>query len=377
MLYLRTATAGRWTITIAMVVSLICIATAPAVAGGASALSLALEQPTLDASSERSALSGTEATALSGTEATAAVDLGQSCAPLLIKRLETTQCVVTATNNSFADVVVDLNSATSRNLLIKGSAGATLIDARHTQLHVSLLGGQPGVPSVGPGDLFGYIPLDAFGVAPVSIGDEDILNFNVPDFVYAGSLWNRIGVDSNGYVVVGGGTPEDNNCCDLPGGEDPERPNNILAPFWTDLDGTGTPGIYAATLTDGVDTWVVVEFRVNVFGTTSGRVFQIWIGVDGVEDITFAYDPANLPADPGFAFLIGAENAAGQGDLTADLPTQDLRVVSTDSVPGEAVTYVLTVRGQQEGTGTVTTEIQGLSDVVVLETQIQVNPKKP
>ena len=79
---------------------------------------------------------------------------------------------------------------------------------------------------------------------------------------------------------------------------DPARPNNVLAPFWTDLTGVGAQGIFAASLTDGVSTWIVVEWRVNVFGTTSGRVFQSWIGVNGVEDISFTYDPANLPAAP-------------------------------------------------------------------------------
>ena len=49
----------------------------------------------------------------------------------------------------------------------------------------------------------------------------------------------------------------------------PASPNGVLAPFWTDLDGTGRPGIYIGTLTDGSDTWIVVEWDVNVSGTTS------------------------------------------------------------------------------------------------------------
>ena len=88
----------------------------------------------------------------------------------------------------------------------------------------------------------------------------------------------------------------------------------MLAPFWTDLDGTGAPGIFAAILTDGVDTWLVIEWQVNVFGTTSNRHFQVWIGVNGMQDISFTYDPAALPADPnGQAFLVGAENEIGEG----------------------------------------------------------------
>ena len=50
----------------------------------------------------------------------------------------------------------------------------------------------------------------------------------------------------------------------------------------------------------------------NVFGTTSQRVFQHWIGLNGAEDITFTYDPANLPAAPpaGYGLTVGAENSA-------------------------------------------------------------------
>ena len=79
-----------------------------------------------------------------------------------------------------------------------------------------------------------------------------------------------------------------------------ERPNNILAPFWTDLDGTGAPGVLVNVLTDGVSTWLVVEWRVNVFGTTDTRVFQTWIGVDGTQDIALRLrEPDGRPERPG------------------------------------------------------------------------------
>jgi hypothetical protein len=197
---------------------------------------------------------------------------------------------------------------------------------------VALASGLPWVPTVAPGSSpAGYIPLDLVGVTPTPIGDEQIINLDVPAFEYAGQTWTSIGVASNGYLVVGGGTAEDNNCCHLPSGPSPARPNNILAPFWTNLDGTDAPGIFAGIITNSVNDWFVIEFRLNVFGTTSLRVFQVWIGINGVEDITYAYDPANLPGDPvGQDFLVGAENALGQGDMAAVLPTEDLRVVSVE-----------------------------------------------
>jgi hypothetical protein len=149
----------------------------------------------------------------------------------------------------------------------------------------------------------------------------------------------------------------------------------MLAPFWTDLDGTGAPGIFAEVLTDGVSDWLVFEYRVNVFGTTSQRVFQVWIGLNGTQDITYAYDPANLPANPnGQPFLVGAENELGQGDMTATLPTQDLRVTSSAPTPGASVSYTVNVRGIDIGTGTVTTELTGtgLPGVTIVTSQVTI-----
>src|SRR4029453_17107528 len=256
-------------------------------------------------------------------------------------------------------------------------SGATIVDNRTViKPNVSLAGAQPGVPSVAPVELCPYPPLDAFGLTANAIGDEDIINFSVPSYVYNGVTYSMLGVDSNGYLLAGGGTSEDNNCCNLPTGPDPARPNNMLSPFWTDLDGTGAPGIFAATLTDGGNPWIVIEYRVNVFGTTSSRVFQTWIGIDGVQDITYAYDPANLPGNPnGQPFLVGAENELGQGDMTPTLPTGDLRVTSTAPTPGASASYTVNVRGISAGTGTVTTEMEGpdLPGVTIVTSEIAIS----
>jgi hypothetical protein len=138
----------------------------------------------------------------------------------------------------------------------------------------------------------------------------------------------------NGYLIVGGGSvgDGDNSCCN-PALPSTVRPNNILAPFWTDLDGTGAPGVHLNVLTDGVSDWLVVEWRVNVFGTSSLRMFQVWIGVNGVQDVVFAYDPSALPGNPnGQDLFVGAESIDGSRGATLGarvLPTQDLPVTST------------------------------------------------
>lgn len=284
------------------------------------------------------------------------VSLVSTCDPASVALQEASTCSVTAQNNAPTDTTADLATTVSPELRVTGATGATVTGERSVERKgVALKGSQPGVPAVAPGPTpAGYVPLDSLDVAPTPIGDEEILTFATPAFVFAGVTYNSIGVDSNGYLVAGPTTAEDNTCCNLTGLPDPARPNNVLAPFWTDLDGTGAPGVLVGEVTDGTSSWLVVEYRLNVFGTTSQRVFQTWVGLGGTEDITFTYP--SPPADPnGQPFQVGAENVIGQGDVETVLPTTDLRVTSTDPTPGDAVTYTVAVQGQQPGTGKVTT----------------------
>ena len=288
------------------------------------------------------------------------IGLTSSCTPAAIAVDATSTCQIKATNTTFDDTTVDLRTTVNRSLRITGSTGAIVEGGAAVANDVVLAGVNPGVPSVGAGALFGYLPLQGFGVTPIAVGDETIVNFTVPAFVYNGNTYTSLGVDSNGYAVVGGATAEDNNCCNLPDGPDPALPNDMLAPFWTDLDGTGAEGIRAGILRAGTRRWLVIEWQVNVADTTSNRHFQLWIGLNAVQDITFAYDPLARPADPnGQEFLVGAENVLGEGDMTAVLPTGDLRVTSSAPAPGGSYTYTVVVEGRRAGTGVVTTEMTG------------------
>ncbi|WP_422771410.1 S8 family serine peptidase [Plantactinospora sp. WMMC1484] len=306
------------------------------------------------------------------------VSLASVCDPTGVPIGGISTCTVTATNHDFSAAQVDLTTTVSNELRVAGATGATMTGPRTVEKNnVTLAGAQPGVPSIAPGaSPAGYLPLAGFGVAPVGVGDETIVNFDTPPFVYAGQTFAAVGVTSNGYLVVGGGIAEDVEF-EPPGIPNPARPNNVLAPFWTDLNGAGAEGIRVTSLTDGVNDWIVVEWQVNVYGTTSNRHFQTWIGINGVEDISYAYDPAALPADSGFPTVIGAENVNGTGgDQLPDgaFPTEDLRVTSTDPAPGDTVTYEVRVRGVNRGAGAVTTEMDAstVSGTTVVSTPIQV-----
>ena len=304
------------------------------------------------------------------------VSLTQSCDPNPVFKGFATICDIEATNRSFTAQDVDLDTYSSTKLRIIGASGAQIFNDHHARRHnVTLAAAEPGVPSVG-GTGLGYLGLEQFGVTPDPIGDEEIINYSVPAFEFAGQEWDAIGVDANGYIIVGGGTIEDNECCDLPAGPSPAPPNNVLAPFWTDLDGTTAPGVFVAILTDTVsgDEWVVVEFQVEVFGTSDLRTFQVWIGVNGVEDIVYEYaedQAAPTPQD----FLVGAENQLGEGDMEAVLPTDaGLTVTSSDAVPGGSVSYTISARARSQGEAWVRTRMfaDGVPGVTIVRDDITI-----
>jgi uncharacterized repeat protein (TIGR01451 family) len=290
-----------------------------------------------------------------------AVELTKTCDPATIKRGSTTTCTITVANTSFTPAEIRLTDTLPSELeLVRGSAtGGALESRRGITYRTTVPAADPANVSVAAGVLAGYLPLADFGVAPIGgVGDETIVNFNVPSFSYAGETYSALGVDSNGYVVVGGGDGADNNCCSNQNFPDPERPNNILAPFWTDLNPGAGGAVRIEVLTDGVDDWIVVEWEaVPEFGSTTTASFQIWIGTDtgsAVEDITFAYGVVEGTGAGGF-LTIGAENRFGnRGQAThfngaGSVPIgTDLRVTTT---PGSVATHVITFRAKGDRIG--------------------------
>ncbi|MBI1376745.1 MAG: S8 family serine peptidase [Frankiales bacterium] len=303
------------------------------------------------------------------------VNLTSTCDADTLVHHATATCTITTTNNSPSDAVVSTASRVSNKLRIVSVSGATRHGDTVTAPTVTLGGSHPGVPTTAAGSSpAGFLPLQLFGATPDAIGDEDIVNYDVPEFVFNGRTYTSVGVDSNGYLVAGGGTSTDNDCCSNVVIGDPATPNNVMAPFWTDLDGTHSDGIRATVLTDGVDSWIAIQWDVNVWGTTDTRTFQVWIGVNGTQDVSFTYSGAQ--ADPnGQAWAVGAENSEGAGVGYASLPDgSDLGVTSTPPTPGGSQTYTVTVRGQGRGTGRITSWMNSpnVSGTTIVSSDIRV-----
>jgi hypothetical protein len=205
----------------------------------------------------------------------------------------------------------------------------------------------------GNGPAEGYLPLSLFGGNVVIPGADDaITNVNVPTFYYGGEPYSRIGVGTNGYVVIGGGSSSDVTPFPqtMPNAA---RPNNVLAPFWTDLNTTGGGGssnvILVNVLTDGDSDWIIVDYEsVKNFSNTTTHTGEIWIrastknhtGPAG-EQLTYSYGTANAASgDPGTGINWGAENrdgSSGKNIPAAPANNTEYRPVLGAPVPGGMV----------------------------------------
>jgi hypothetical protein len=255
-----------------------------------------------------------------------------------------------------------------------GSPGSVVGNGRGVQWSGTLSPAQaPPVNAMnditGGGPAGGYLPMSALGVGPAAgFTDDSIQNFGVPTFYYGHEAYDSIGVVSNGYVVIGGGSSSDVNFTSqhFP---NPARPNNVVSPFWTDLDpaaptGSGCAhgggGIYVATVGDGSHNWLVVDFEaVSNCDTADTHTFEIWFQLPGggfptgpaSEGITISYGN-NGPGDPDGTPNWGAENRDGSSGM--NLPSQpangsEYSVVMGSPTPGGQVTIPYDITAKLPG----------------------------
>jgi hypothetical protein len=226
----------------------------------------------------------------------------------------------------------------------------------------------------GNGPAGGYLPLSELGVPPApGFTDDSIQNFGVPTFYYGHEPYSQIGVVSNGYLVIGGGDSSDVNFTSqhFPS---PARPNNVVAPFWTDLNpaaptgsgcGHGGGGIFVATLNDGGGghTWLVVDYEaVSNCDTADTHSFETWFQLPGggfptgpaSEGITISYGN-NGPGDPDGTPNWGAENRDGSSGVNlASQPANgsEYSVNTGSPIPGGAASIPYDITSKRPGSYT-------------------------
>ncbi|MFC7596436.1 S8 family serine peptidase [Terrabacter sp. GCM10028922] len=283
----------------------------------------------------------------------ASITLDKTCTPQTLAVGANTSCTITATNPAFVDATVSIvDQVPSRLDVVDASVTGGTLAGNTVTFNGTVPATDPPTVTVAPGSSpgGGYLPLSAFGIAPTDgVGDDTITNFDGPGFTFGGQTYTRLGVSSNGYVVVGGGAGEDNsiNNQSFP---NPNRPNNVLAPFWTDLNPAAAGALRVSTLTDGQDTWIVVDWEgVREFSQPRLASFQTWIGINGDAhpgtDVSYAFGTIQGNGDGGF-LTVGAENSSGSRGQntyyngTGTPPANGTQLV-VGSVPGTAGSHTV------------------------------------
>jgi uncharacterized repeat protein (TIGR01451 family) len=291
----------------------------------------------------------------------AVVTIDKQCSAAEIALKQTADCTITVTNTSLLPATVQVSDWLPNKLsLVRGSVvGATEVPRRNAFTFDGTLA-PAGAPTLGitPGALSGYVPLAAFGIPPLGCPancDDGGFVISGLDITYLGQPVNEAILSVNGTLELGlaSGVYATYANQNLP---DPATPNNILAPWWTDLNLTDAGQWYLGALTDGVFTYDIFEWAaVPRFGDPASTFsFQIWLA-RGTDLIWFAYGPATGDTGDG---TVGAENDDGTVGVTAyydgtgTLPftTQsDLIIEQLPGTPGE--THVISFQVKGHGVG--------------------------
>jgi Subtilase family/PA domain len=298
-----------------------------------------------------------------------AVSLSHLCSPSSFTVAGSSHCTVGAANLAPIPANVNVNVSGSPGLHYSNvSAPASLIAPHFGARWSGTLSPAlpPTVDSITPttGPAGGYLPLSLLGVPAVGgFTDDNIQNFNVPTFFYGGEPYSRIGVVSNGYVVIGGGTSSD---VTFPPQSFPNsaRPNNVVAPFWTDLNIPAGGAIRIAGLSDSStnESWLVIDYgAVKNFSNAQTHSGELWFrlasGGAGTgpssEQVTISYGNANSAnGDPGTGINAGAENRDGSSGKNLPAPANDTewRVNTSPPTPGGSVSFTYDATAITPGT---------------------------
>jgi hypothetical protein len=307
------------------------------------------------------------------------VALTHVCSPTTVALKALIHCTASVTNlssstaNAVLSIVQQEKTGKALNYVNIGAPGSVIGAGDGVQWSGAL---SPQLPpqvtpiTTGSGPAGGYLPLSAFGIpALTGVGDDTITNLNVPTFYYGAEPYSRIGVVSNGYLVIGGGTSSDIVFTPqhFP---NTARPNNVLAPMWSDLNpsATGAGAIRAGTLSDGSSTWLIVDWAgVKNFGNATTHTFEVWIQVAGgaagtgpsSEQITFSYNAGTTNGgnsslgDPDSGQNWGAENrdgSSGANIATAPANGSEYVVHTTPPTAGGSVTLPFDVWSKKPNT---------------------------
>jgi uncharacterized repeat protein (TIGR01451 family) len=163
----------------------------------------------------------------------------------------------------------------------------------------------------------GYLPLSIF-TGPLALTcngdcDDGGYFFNVPAYTYNGQTYTQTLFSVNGTLEAGsasGGFSSFNNQ-NLP---DPASPNDIIAPFWRDLNMNQGGNMYIVVLNGGGGfQWTVYEWeQIPHFGPGTDTVtMQVWMANNTSPDAGTFYITYDAMDNPGAGGTVGIENSDG------------------------------------------------------------------
>jgi subtilisin family serine protease len=290
------------------------------------------------------------------------VTLAASCTSTDLAVSASTPCSVTVSNTAGGTTTYDLglHADVAAGQLAVGGFGAPAVADGNGFTATDTL--QPstaplitGLRAGGPG----FVDLRPRGVAPLGgVGDESMINVATgrSHFVFGGTEYHTLGIASDGYAVIGGADHGDLSFTPqaVP---NPARPNNVLAPYWTDLNPAVGGKIYVGRVMSKGARYLVVEWRrVRVYHSSDVETFELWLRLGATQRVSFAYGPVTGAAAP-TGLMVGAENADGTSAVTLPAaPVSGARYVvqTSGSRPGETETIPFTVTTGAAGDPTLT-----------------------
>ncbi|MEK7727595.1 MAG: hypothetical protein AAB354_04235, partial [candidate division KSB1 bacterium] len=154
------------------------------------------------------------------------------------------------------------------------------------------------------GPAFQWVEISGLGT-PLNLDDDGFANVSLPfAFSFYGAMKNSVVISNNGYLTFDS-DGEDRNNDDIP---DPTSPNDIIAPFWDNLQSTGGNVYHYYDSANG--RFIVQYHNVTGHGDPDTHKFQVLLQTNG--QIIFQYLTLGETLD---RCTVGIENASGSTGL--------------------------------------------------------------
>ncbi|MEM7083137.1 MAG: S8 family serine peptidase [Pseudomonadota bacterium] len=291
---------------------------------------------------------------------------------------ETVTYTIDLTNTSSTQSYTVTDALPAGATYVPGSANQSVTDGTTSSAfafnagsnELSWTGSLDGVTlSIGPSPApLGYVSLAGQGVTPAGCpGNCDDGGFLVDglDFTYLGQsytdgIWSVNGVFELGTASGIAASATNQNLPSNAG------PNNVLAPFWTDMNLTDGGNWYQAVINNGPDSYYVLSWEdVPRFNDPTTYSFQIWLEQGG-SNVWFVYD--RIPAIPA-GLTVGFEDANANngasyyfnGAGTAPVVGTDLGVM-TGAGGSASLTFQAVLTGAQDDVITNVVEADGSTE---------------